>query len=51
MSASYALLGALLWVVSSDLVRDRLVLRFVDRAIIVFGMMLLVADSVEGVPL
>lgn len=50
-SAFYALLGALLWVVSSDLVRHRLVLRFLGAAIIVFGMMLLVVDFVEGMPL
>ena len=50
-SAFYALLGALLWVVSFDLVRHRLILRFLGVAIIVFGMMLLVVDFVEGMPL
>jgi hypothetical protein len=50
-SAFYALLGALLWVVSSDLVRHRLILRFLGVAIIVFGGMLLIVDFVEGMPL
>jgi len=50
-SAFYALLGALLWVVSFDLVRHRLILRFLGWAIIVFGIMLLVVDFVEGMPL
>ncbi len=50
-SAFYALLGALLWVVSSDLVRHRPILRFLGWAIILFGMMLLVVDFVEGMPL
>jgi len=50
-SAFYALLGALLWVVSSDLVRHRPVLRFLGWAIILFGGMLLIVDFVEGMPL
>jgi len=50
-SAFYALLGALLWVVSSDLVRHRPVLRFLGVAIILFGGMLLIVDFVEGMPL
>jgi len=50
-SAFYALLGALLWVVSFDLRRHRLILRFLGVAIIVFGIMLLVVDFVEGMPL
>lgn len=50
-SAFYALLGALLWVVSFDLVRHRLVLRFLGVAIILFGGMLLIVDFVEGMPL
>jgi hypothetical protein len=50
-SAFYALLGALLWVVSFDLVRHRPILRFLGWAIIVFGIMLLVVDFVEGMPL
>jgi len=50
-SAFYALLGALLWVVSFDLRRHRLILRFLGVAIIVFGIMLLIVDFVEGMPL
>jgi hypothetical protein len=50
-SAFYALLGALLWVVSFDLVRHRLILRFLGVAIIVFGGILLIVDFVEGMPL
>jgi hypothetical protein len=50
-SAFYALLGALLWVVSFDLVRHRLILRFLGVAIIVFGVMLLIVDFIEGMPL
>jgi hypothetical protein len=50
-SAFYAMLGALLWVVSFDLVRHRLILRFLGGAIIVFGGMLLIVDFVEGMPL
>ena len=50
-SAFYALLGALLWVVSFDLVRHRLILRFLGVAIIVFGVMLLAVDFIEGMPL
>ena len=50
-SAFYALLGALLWIVSFDLARHRLVLRFLGVAIILFGGMLLIVDFVEGMPL
>ena len=50
-SAFYALLGGLLWLVSFDLPRHRLVLRFLGVAIIVFGGMLLIVDFVEGMPL
>ena len=50
-SAFYAMLGALLWVVSFDLVRHRLILRFLGVAIIVFGVMLLAVDFIEGMPL
>lgn len=50
-SAFYALLGALLWVVSFDLTRHRLVLCYLGVAMVVFGGMLLVVDFVEGMPL
>ena len=50
-SAFYALLGALLWVVSFDLVRHRPILRFLGVAIILFGGMLSIVDFVEGMPL
>jgi hypothetical protein len=50
-SAFYALLGALLWVVSFDLVRHRLVLCYLGLAIVAFGGMLLAVDFVEGMPL
>lgn len=50
-SAFYALLGALLWVVSFDLRRHRLVLCYLGLAIVAFGGMLLAADFVEGMPL
>jgi hypothetical protein len=50
-SAFYALLGGLLWVVSFDPQRHRLVLHYLGTAIILFGATLLVVDIVEGLPL
>jgi hypothetical protein len=50
-SAFYALLGALLWVVSFDLRRHRLVLCYLGFAIVAFGGMLLAVDFVEAMPL
>lgn len=50
-SAFYALLGGLLWVVSFDLPRHRLVLHYLGAAIIVFGGVLFAVDLLEGMPL
>ena len=50
-SAFYALLGGLLWVVSFDLGRHRLVLIYLGGAITLFGGTLLVVDWWEGMPL
>ena len=50
-SAFYALLGGLLWVVSFDLSRHRLVLIYLGVAITLFGGTLLVVDWWEGMPL
>ena len=49
-SAFYALFGGLLWVVSFDLRRHLLVLRYLGAAIILFGVALFVVDWVEGLP-
>jgi len=50
-SAFYALLGGLMWVVSFDLHRHRLVLIYIGAAIIVFGVALFAVDLLEGMPL
>ena len=50
-SAFYALLGGLMWVISLDLHRHRLVLCYLGAAIVLFGAALLVVDIVEGLPL
>ncbi len=49
-SAFYALLGGLFWIVSFDLERHRLVLRYLGAAITLFGAALLVIDWWEGLP-
>ena len=49
-SAFYALLGGLFWIVSFDLGRHRLVLRYLGAAITLFGAALLVIDWWEGLP-
>jgi len=49
-SAFYALLGGLLWVVSFDLHRHLLVLRYLGAAIVLFGVTLFAVDWVEGLP-
>jgi len=50
-SAFYALFGGLLWVLSFDLRRHLLVLRYLGAAIVLFGVTLFVVDWVEGLPL
>ena len=50
-SAFYALLGGLLWVVSLDLCRHRVVLRYLGFAISLFGLALFVIDWQAGLPL
>jgi hypothetical protein len=49
-SAFYGLLGGLLWVLSGDLRRHRLVLLYVGSAVAVFGLLLLGVDILEGMP-
>ena len=51
MSAFYALLGGLLWIISFDLQRYRLVLQYLGVAIIVFGVILFAVDLLEEMPL
>ncbi len=50
-SAFYALLGGLLWVVSFDLRRHRIVLCYLGGAIVIFGVALFVIDWQAGLPL
>lgn len=50
VSASYALLGGLLWVVSFDLSRHRAVLCYFGIAMMVFGVILVFVDRAEGLP-
>ena len=50
-SAFYALLGGLFWVVSFDLRRHRLVLRYIAAAVILFGVTLFAVDLLERMPL
>jgi hypothetical protein len=49
-SAFYALIGGLLWVISSDLPRNLPVLRYLGAATVVFGVTLFGVDWVEGLP-
>jgi uncharacterized protein YjeT (DUF2065 family) len=49
-SAFYALLGALLWMVSFDLVRYQLLVRRLGMAIIALGILLLWTDIMAGMP-
>jgi hypothetical protein len=49
-SAFYALFGGLLWVLSFDLVRHRVVLMYLAFAIVGFGVALFAIDSAEGMP-
>ena len=50
-SAFYAGLGGLFWVASFDLFRHRLVLIYLGAAVALFGVMLLIVDWWEGLPL
>ena len=50
-SAFYAMLGGLLWVVSFDLRRHRVVLRYLGFAILAIGLALFVVDWQAGLPL
>ena len=50
-SAFYALLGGLIWVVSFDPRRYKLVLTYLGAAFVVFGLILTFVDWLEGLPL
>ena len=50
-SAFYAILGGLLWTISSDLRRHRLVLGYLGVAIVLFGLAMLAVDFGQGMPL
>jgi len=50
-SAFYAMFGGLMWVASFDLYRNRTVLCYLGAATVFFGVMLLIVDIAEGMPL
>ena len=50
LSAFYAILGGLLWVVSFDLRRHRVVLQYIGLAVVILGITLAVVDFTEGMP-
>ena len=50
-SAFYALLGGLLWTLSLDVRRHRLVLGYLGVAVVLFGLVLFAVDFLEGMPL
>lgn len=50
-SAFYAILGGLLWTVSFDLRRHRLVLQYLGLAIVLFGVTMLAVDFGQGMPI
>jgi len=50
-SAFYALFGGLMWVVSFDLHRHRIVLCYLGVAIIIFGAALIIIDLLAAMPL
>jgi len=50
-SGFYALFGGLMWVVSWDLRRHRMVLCYLGAATVVFGLALFAVDILEGMPL
>ncbi len=49
-SAFYALMGGLMWVLSFDMRRYRSVLVYLGAALTAFGIVLVVVDWVEGLP-
>jgi hypothetical protein len=51
VSAFYTMFGGLLWVVSFDLSRHRLVLCYIGAAVVFFGIILFIVDLREGIPL
>lgn len=51
LSAFYALFGGLLWMLSYDLQRHRPTLCFLGSVTMIFGLLLLGIDWVEGLPL
>ncbi|MBI5690486.1 MAG: hypothetical protein HZC55_10355 [Verrucomicrobia bacterium] len=51
LSAFYALVGALMWMLSGDVRRHRPTILFLGGAFIVFGIVLVGVDWVEGLPL
>ncbi len=50
-SAFYTFLGGMMWVVSFDLYKHRLVLIYIGAATTIFGAVLFVVDLVEDMPL
>jgi hypothetical protein len=50
-SAFYAILGGLLWTVSFDLRRHRMVLSYLGFAVILFGVAMLAVDFGQGMPI
>ena len=50
-SAFYAMMGGLLWIVSFDLYRYRLVLIYLGVAFSLFGLLLIFVNWMEGMPL
>ena len=50
LSAFYALMGGLFWVISFDLDRNRIVVSYLGRAIVILGVILIGVDWWEGLP-
>ena len=50
LSAFYALMGGMFWVLSFDLPRYRTLLGYIGAAVAVFGVVLFVVDFAEGLP-
>lgn len=49
-SLLYAFHGAMLWYLSSDVLRHQMVIRFLGKITVLFGMVLLLVDSSTGMP-